>query len=456
MRKHPRNTVEDEEDVLTDFEPEDLEKTGEDGWSDPDEDEPEHSGHTRKGGKRSKAGRLSWYERVAWNKIGILLLVLAVAVGAVLAVLAFVRTSKKKSLYADAKNAIAQGDYQNAAAKLEQAIEYGSKDAKYLLGTLYLNGDGVEKDETKGQALCNEAFEEGSDYAYYCRAMEDLEEYVDTGDAAKLSDCQNKLEQSDEPDATYQRSLLLRVSGDADGADQLLETAVKGGSLGAICDQAQYKIYAGDYDGALDVLKKYAYQDDLDLQATTAWVKLHQGDTSSWQNLINLANNGCGLANAYLGDIYYDGLIAGQERDFGKAAQYYQIASKADCMRGRIGLSLTMLVNGNGYYEKSFAVAVNAYRRGYVNAGSILGNLMYEGLGTEEKHEGMQYIIAAANNCYAPAEMYLASYYYKEGDTDKCYEYLERAYKHDSRADANRNLEAYLGNSDGFGADTFY
>lgn len=395
-------------------------------------------------------------QRFDWKRLGILFgAVVAILVVAVIGTMIF-RFISRGTTYDDALQAMKEGDYAGAATLLEKSASYGNEDALYQLGELYVQGNGVTADPDKGNEMRQEALEAGSSLASYRFALEDLETYVSTGDSAALSSCMEKLEASKEPEAYYRRSLLLRVSGDLEQADTLLKKASDAHCLEAMCDVAQQYLDEGNTDDAQKLLNKYSDQQDPTLQAAQAWVAMHTGDSTGWQTMQSLADAGCALANAYLGDIYYDGMVAGLDRDFNTAFNYYDLASQGGSVRGTLGKLMTGMVRGDSNYDEIFAEASRLYHMGYVDAGAIMGNMMYAGMGQNADPSGLQYIIAAANNGYAPAELFLASYYYNENDLDKCRQYLTDAYNHGSRADANRNAIAYLGEDAVMGPDTLY
>lgn len=396
------------------------------------------------------------WKKINWKKIAMLLVVLLLLAAAVVVGRTVIQRRQKVSLYEDAKKQIAIGAYEQAAQSLEKAVSLGNPDAAYLLGQFYLDGTGVSVDAEKGDALRRQAYENGSDLACYGFAMEDLRAYVESGSITDLQACLAKLEKSSSADALYQRSLLERVAGNIEGADELLQKAVNAGSLNATCDMAQYLLYSGDNESALALLQEYPYQEEPSIQASIAWIRMHNGESSSWQVMQQLSNAGCGLADAFLGDVFYDGLVPGQERDFNVAYNYYKKSSEEGCVRGSIGMAMTLNVNPEISEEELYQMAVRLYRQGYVNAGAIIGDMMIAGRGVKQDPTGLQYIIASANNCYAPAELYMASYYYKENDMAKCKEYLQRAYNHDSRSSANICAAAYLGDSYTMGPDTLY
>lgn len=424
-----------------------------DSWQQDISSQASYSGDTLEQTTTLKSG---WTQKYNWKRIGLVGGILAAIVVVVLVVLLVLSQLKKSSVYKDAQQALADEDYATAAALLEESASYGNEDARYQLGELYLQGNGVEADAETGNELRQQALEGGSSLASYGFAMEDLNTYAETGDSTALSSCLERLEASKESEALYQRSLLMRTAGEIEQADTLLEKAVDADCLAAVCDMAQNYLDSGDNSAAMKLLESYPDQNEPDLQATMEWVSMHNGESSAWQAMQLLADSGCGLANAYLGDIYYDGMVAGQERDFNIAYTYYDTAAQQGSVRGELGRLMTSMVRRDGNYDEMYATATRLYRLGYVNAGAVMGNMMYEGIGVPEDHTGMQYIIAAANNNYAPAELYLASYYYNQNDLTKCQEYLQAAYNHGSRADANRNAVAYLGEDYVMGPDTLY
>lgn len=421
-----------------------------------DPESTESSAPFPSGMPQATTDHVPFLQRFDWKRLGILFgAVIAILVVAAIGTMIF-RFISRGTTYDDALQAMEKGDYAGAVSLLEKSVSYGNEDALYQLGELYVQGNGVTADPNKGNEMRQEALAAGSSLANYRFALEDLDVYVISGDNAALSSCMEKLEVSKEPEAYYRRSLLLRVSGDIEQADTLLKKASDAHCLEAMCDAAQQYLDQGENEEAKKLLNKYGNSQDPTVQAALAWVAMHNGDSTSWQTMQALADSGCALANAYLGDIYYDGMVTGLKRDFNTAFNYYDLAAQEGCVRGMLGKLMAGMVRGDTNYDEIFTQATQLYRMGYVDAGAVMGNMMYDGMGRDVDLSGLQYIIAAANNGYAPAELFLASYYYNQNDLDKCQQYLTNAYNHGSRADANRNAIAYLGEDSVIGPDTFY
>lgn len=367
----------------------------------------------------------------------------------------------QEKYYLQARAELQSGDYDSAVESLTKAKKFGSADATYLLSECYENGTGVEQDSDLARELREEASEKGSKLAAYALAMDSFEEYMETGSASALQDCVDELRTNDSPEALYQLSLMTRVgTGVAQNiseADSLLKQAAEGGCVKALCDYAQKLVYQGEFEEALTLLQGYEDQQNLDVQAAEGFVYLFSGQANQGIQLIsNAAEAGSSYGNLYLGDIYYNGSVAGS--DHSRAYDYYLASAQAGNYEGQVGLAMCTALDSSGHRDDSLAwsLAQDCYQRGYVDSACLIGYFKQYGLGgqTADPTEALRYTTAAADNCYSPAEVLLAGIY--KDDAVKCLEYLQRAYNHGARTEANNLARDYLGySSEYFGPSTF-
>jgi len=85
----------------------------------------------------------------------------------------------------DAKTALDNEDYGNAYELLHPLAEENSAEAQFLLGSLYVNGQGVEKDDTKGLSWVMKAARQGYDEAR-SRAISVCLDLANQGDATAI------------------------------------------------------------------------------------------------------------------------------------------------------------------------------------------------------------------------------------------------------------------------------
>jgi TPR repeat protein len=85
----------------------------------------------------------------------------------------------------DAKAAIENEDFEKAFELLSPLAEEGNAEAQTCLGALYVNGQGVEKDDTKGLSWIMKAARQGYDQARL-RAFSIHLELANQGDASAL------------------------------------------------------------------------------------------------------------------------------------------------------------------------------------------------------------------------------------------------------------------------------
>jgi hypothetical protein len=85
----------------------------------------------------------------------------------------------------DAKAAIQNEDFTKSYELLLPLAEENNAEAQFLLGSLYINGDGVEKDDTKGLSWIMKSARQGYDQARL-RALSIYLELANQGDAAAM------------------------------------------------------------------------------------------------------------------------------------------------------------------------------------------------------------------------------------------------------------------------------
>jgi len=85
----------------------------------------------------------------------------------------------------DAKTAIQNEDFTKAFELLNPLAEENNAEALFLLGSLYINGDGVEKDDTKGLSWIMKSARQGYDQARL-RALSIYFELANQGDASAM------------------------------------------------------------------------------------------------------------------------------------------------------------------------------------------------------------------------------------------------------------------------------
>lgn len=377
----------------------------------------------------------------------LLVIILAVALGVGGFTLFKVQSEK---YFREGSTALRSQQYEQAVEALTKASDWGSADALYLLSECYRSGNGVAADEAMADELFAKALEKGSGYAMYDQAMKSFDTYIETADQTALNDCIEGLQESDAPDAKYQLSLLTRsgigVKVDTEQADSLLREAAEAGSVDALCDMAQVLMYEQGAQTALDFLYDYGDPDDPDIMAAEGYVRLFS-DSSSGTTLLNqAAEAGSSWANYYWGEIYYNSLLTGTSRDVDTAQSYFQAASDAGNYRGRYELALCLSVRGDT--ENAVAMATECYNRGYGEAGCVIAGNM------SDDTKKLDYMNQAADLNYAPAEVWMA-WYYHDKDQGKCETYLQRAYLHGARYEANAAAQDYFDTGiDYFGSST--
>lgn len=376
-----------------------------------------------------------------------LIIILVIALGVGIFTLFQVQSAK---YFREAQTALSSQQYEQAVDALEKASDWGNADAVYLLSECYRNGNGVPADETMADELFAKALEKGSGYAVYAQAMTSFDTYLSSGDETALTDCITGLQESDAPDAKYQLSLFTRsgigVKVDTAQADTLLEEAAAAGSTDALCDLAQKLMYEQGTQTALDVLAEYGDENNPDIMAAEGYVQLFS-DSGSGTTLLNQAlEAGSAWANYYWGEIYYNSLLTGSSRDITTAQSYFQAASDAGNYRGRYELALCLSVEGDA--DTSMTLAQECYNRGYGEAACVIaGN-------TTDDTKKLDYMTQAADLNYAPAEVWMA-WYYHDKDEGKCESYLQRAYLHGARYEANVAAQDYFDvGIDYFGSST--
>jgi hypothetical protein len=85
----------------------------------------------------------------------------------------------------DAKTTIQNEDFEKAFELLGPLAEENHAEAQFLLGSLYINGHGVEKDDTKGLSWIMKSARQGYDQAR-SRALSIYSELADQGDASAM------------------------------------------------------------------------------------------------------------------------------------------------------------------------------------------------------------------------------------------------------------------------------
>jgi|GEM_PF-1307823 len=88
----------------------------------------------------------------------------------------------------DAKAAIQNEDFEKAFELLGPLAEENNAEAQFLLGSLYINGDGVEKDDTKGLSWIMKSARQGYDQAR-TRAVSICLDLVNQGNANAMYKC---------------------------------------------------------------------------------------------------------------------------------------------------------------------------------------------------------------------------------------------------------------------------
>lgn len=356
------------------------------------------------------------------------------------------RTQGQK-YYQQGTEALEDGDYEAAVEALLQAHKLGNADATYRLSQCYRTGSGVPANEERADEMLAQALDRGSDRALYEVGMACFEDYIATGSEDSLAECIEYLEQSKEPDAAYQRSLFTRagvgLTPDASQADALLKEAAQDGSVAALNDLAVQMAGSGQAEEALDVLRSYPDQEDPDILAAKGYVSLFCEDSDEGTALLDQAvAKGSAWASYYWGLIYYNSLLTGAERDINGALNYFQQAVNGGSYRGKCELALCLAVLGDN--ERALPMAQDCYNRGYLEAACVMGNAA----GDETRR--LDYMKQAASVNYAPAEIWMA-WYYSASDTEQCEWYLQRAYAHGARYEANLAAQNYFG----VGADYF-
>lgn len=350
------------------------------------------------------------------------------------------RQIQGEKYYQEGTQALEAGDYETAVDALLRAHKYGNADAAYSLSQCYRAGTGVPADTQQADDLLLQALNNGSDRAQYEVGMACFEDYIANDAQSSLEECINYLEQSDEPDALYQRSLFTRagvgVAPSSTDADSLLKQAAKEGSVAALNDLAVQMAGNGQATDALEMLQDYKDQQDPDIMAAEGYISLFCDDSAEGTTLLNQAlEKGSSWANYYWGLIYYNSLLTGTDRDLNSAANYFQQAVNGGNYRGKCELALCLAVIGDS--ERATSMAQDCYERGYLEAACVLGNFC----GDDTKK--LDYMKQAILVNYSPAEIWMAGYY-STSDSTQCEYYLSRAYSHGARYEANIMAENYL------------
>lgn len=349
--------------------------------------------------------------------------------------------------YQQGTEALADGDYETAVEAFLQAHKMGNADATYRLSQCYRTGSGVPADEELADEMLAQALDRGSDRARYEVGMACFEDYIATGSEESLAECIEYLEQSKDPDAAYQRSLFTRagvgVTPDASQADALLKEAAEDGSVAALNDLAVQMAGSDQAEEALEVLRGYPDQENPDILAAEGYVNLFCQNSDEGTALLDQAvAKGSAWGNYYWGLIYYNSLLTGAERDINGALNYFQQAVNGGSYRGKCELALCLAVLGDS--DRALPMAQDCYNRGYLEAACVLGNA------TSDETRRLDYMKQAAAVNYAPAEIWMA-WYYSGSDASQCEAYLERAYHHGARYEANLTAQSYFD----VGADYF-
>ena len=369
--------------------------------------------------------------------------VLGVLAAAAVAAVAFTTVSTRSAdLLAEGRAALAGGNYETAVDKLQSARDWGSADAVYLLSECYRAGNGVPANEQTADELLQEALDKKSGMATYSQAMAQYDAYLAGGAQEDLTAAMEWLNASTAPDAKYQLSLFARAgigrAASNSEADTLLEEAANAGSIPALCDVTQQLVYNGQASDALEMLEQYPDQENADIIAARGYANLFiEGNSAVATQLLSQASDsGSSWANYYWGEIYYNSMLTGGDRDLASAIQYYQLSSDAGNYRGRVALALSLSVQG-GNDEQALALAQDCYDHGYIVAGCTLR------LPTTDSTPQLEYANQAAARQYAPAEIWLGSYY-SSSDPELSETYLRNAYGDGARREANQSMNWYF------------
>ena len=351
------------------------------------------------------------------------------------------RSSQSERNYEQGSAAWEQGDYGTAVSFLQQAYKYGNTDAAYLLSLCYRSGEGVPQDVQQADQLLEEALEKKSGLALYNVGMSCFEDYIANGSQQSLTECITYLQDSDDARAKYQLSLMTRTGigmvPNTDEADTLLRTAAQQGSSAALNDLAVQMAGSGQAQEALEMLQKYGDPEDPDITAARGYVSLFADNVEEGTSLLNQAlQRGSSWAAYYWGLIYYNSLLTGTERDLNSAANYFQQAVNGGNYRGKCELALCLAVMGDS--DRAQPMAQDCYNRGYLEAACVLGDF------ASDETQKLNYMKQAASVNYSPAEIWMA-WYYSQIDLEQCGEYLERAYMHGARYEANIAAQNYFG-----------
>lgn len=368
----------------------------------------------------------------------VLAVVLAVTLGAGALVLGRAQGEK---LLRQAQASLAAQQYPQAVDALTKAGRLGNADALYLLSECYRSGSGVPADQARAQDLLQQALAKGSGRAQYAAAADCFEQYLSTGSQSSLADCHSLLEKTDDPEAAYLRSQLVRAgigtAANAEQADQLLEAAARGGNAAALNDCAVRLACNEQADDAEELLRRYGDASDPDILAAQGYVDLFNGKVSDGTSLLSAAaGQGSSWACYYWGLVYYNSLLTGDARDLQTAYNWFDKASQAGNWRGSCEKALCLSVMGDT--ESSLALAKTCYDRGYLEAGCVIGNM------ESDATRQLDYMQQAASVQYAPTEIWMG-YYYHERDPETSLAYLKRAYDHGARYEANLAANAYFG-----------
>lgn len=382
----------------------------------------------------------------------VILVLLLLVAGGVSAFTALSRMSRER--YLDmATQQRTEGAFEQAAESYRKAQKFGSADAGYYLSEFYRTGMGVTADTEMADTLLLEAEKDGSRLAKDRRTSLMLDEYAATEDAGLLETALDRL-QSNGGQSLYERSLMSRAGVMSGDAEELLYTAASAGYLPAICDLAKQMQYNDDPQAARNLLYSYPDQNEPEIQAGLAWLDLFSGrGEQAYGKLQEAAAAGSATACAYLGDAMAYGLTA-EGPDFDRAWEYYTQAVNAGRGSAMVGQVLCMYQRSSKYYDPEAAglLAQQCVRRGYTEA------LTFTALArdTANQETALQELQQAAEWQYAPAELALAEKAHENGDTAACTGYLQLAYLHGARRDANKRMEAWYGAAQAFGADSFF
>lgn len=377
---------------------------------------------------------------------------ITLAVFAVIMSAAFfvLRARMQERCLLQAREAAWQNDAATQVQALTRARRYGSADAAYWLSRCYSTGNGVRQDDALAQRLLQEAEDKGSSLAVYQSAMDAYIRYLDNDQQVDLDTCVRQLRGCDAAQAQYMLSRLTRagvgVTADAESADRILTRAAKGGCLPAVCDWLYLQWARGNGDEALEVLDRYSSLNVPDLDAARGWILLNTGSAQSGCQLLEAAAaNGSALAELYLGDVYFYGMMDGMT-DLAMAREYYQAAlddGNADALASLALCRYLLMDDGTEDPDQEMATIVAmadlGYKEGSLRGAGVLGCLG-EPASWDPRGDPDLYLEMAATNEWPFAELEAGWRRADSGDDAGFEALLQEAYDHGARWMANSEM----------------